>query len=610
MVAGPLAPGARQGARRAPADLRAESGRVRAVFNGHLHWNHLDVIAGIPYVTVQSLIENLDDDAPGRPAAAHAVVRADRRGGWRSTSAATTRRGIRSSGERAVAPSLVVGLGSSVVPARARACSRRRGHRAARPRRSAPRPRRPRAAPRPAPASRPRPRRRRVRAGSRPRPALAVPSARATPIPKYACPVVLPAAPFTPSSPPPTPASPSSTATTCSPSSTARRPAPCLPTTRLAISSTCTTCRPRTAGECDGGARRACAATPPWPCSPARRDARRGHPRPRRVGVPRLRHAVLGLRGWAAQGARRLLRGDRRRARSPATASTSSGTTVDLFTTEWAARCADGRRVPQRLRLHARRPVARRQRVALRLRRAVPDRPGRPEGRLALRGALGPRRAHRPEDRVQARALAPALHRRRTPRRATTTRGSRAVPGSPDEITLEQWLRAERGLVGDAELPVCDGCECGACATLAEDGEKTPCGEASLRLDARGRVAAPAEAPHLRRRHVATRRTACVAVDVKVARAGAHADAAPRDGAGRADVRRRRDVRGARALPEHAPHAATPTCPARGASRSSPCPRPPPRPAGRGAHRSPAASSRRRGTERTWCSPQSQAKRR
>jgi 3',5'-cyclic AMP phosphodiesterase CpdA len=50
-------------------------GDVRAVFNGHLHWNHLDVIGGIPYVTLQSLIENLDDDAPGRAAAAHAVVR-------------------------------------------------------------------------------------------------------------------------------------------------------------------------------------------------------------------------------------------------------------------------------------------------------------------------------------------------------------------------------------------------------------------------------------------------------------------------------------------------------------------------------------------------------
>ena len=47
--------------------------KVIAVFNGHLHWNHFDICGGIPYVTVQSLIENLDEDAPGRPAAAHAV---------------------------------------------------------------------------------------------------------------------------------------------------------------------------------------------------------------------------------------------------------------------------------------------------------------------------------------------------------------------------------------------------------------------------------------------------------------------------------------------------------------------------------------------------------
>jgi D-alanyl-D-alanine carboxypeptidase len=70
-------------------------------------------------------------------------------------------------------------------------------------------------------------------------------------------------------------------------------------------------------------------------------------------------------------------------------------------------------------------------------------------------------------------------------------------PGTPDEITLEQWLRAKRGLVGDAELPVCDGCQCGACATLAEDDATTPCKAESLRLDAQGRVAAPAEPPHL-----------------------------------------------------------------------------------------------------------------
>lgn len=59
------------------AELRRileESGKVRVVFNGHVHRNHLDVIRGIPYVTVQSLIENLDDDAPGRPSAAYAVA--------------------------------------------------------------------------------------------------------------------------------------------------------------------------------------------------------------------------------------------------------------------------------------------------------------------------------------------------------------------------------------------------------------------------------------------------------------------------------------------------------------------------------------------------------
>lgn len=52
--------------------------QVLAVFNGHLHWNHLDLVGGIPFVTLQSLIENLDEDAPGRPAMAHAVVRISR----------------------------------------------------------------------------------------------------------------------------------------------------------------------------------------------------------------------------------------------------------------------------------------------------------------------------------------------------------------------------------------------------------------------------------------------------------------------------------------------------------------------------------------------------
>jgi Icc protein len=65
--------------RRAIRALFEGHGDVRAVFNGHLHWNHLDLVGGIPFVTLQSLIENLDDDAPGRPAAAHAIARISER---------------------------------------------------------------------------------------------------------------------------------------------------------------------------------------------------------------------------------------------------------------------------------------------------------------------------------------------------------------------------------------------------------------------------------------------------------------------------------------------------------------------------------------------------
>jgi len=76
-------------------------------------------------------------------------------------------------------------------------------------------------------------------------------------------------------------------------------------------------------------------------------------------------------------------------------------------------------------------------------------------------------------------------------------------PGTPDEITLEQWIRAQRGLAGDTEVPVCDGCQCGACATLAADDSRAPCGKASLTLDDVGRVLSPAEPPRLVDAHVA-----------------------------------------------------------------------------------------------------------
>jgi Icc protein len=65
--------------RRALRQVIERSGKVVAVFNGHVHWNHLDIIRGIPYVTLQSLCENLDEDAPGRAAAAYAVCDLDER---------------------------------------------------------------------------------------------------------------------------------------------------------------------------------------------------------------------------------------------------------------------------------------------------------------------------------------------------------------------------------------------------------------------------------------------------------------------------------------------------------------------------------------------------
>jgi D-alanyl-D-alanine carboxypeptidase len=70
-------------------------------------------------------------------------------------------------------------------------------------------------------------------------------------------------------------------------------------------------------------------------------------------------------------------------------------------------------------------------------------------------------------------------------------------PGTPDEITLEQWLRSKRGLLGDTELPVCDGCHCGACATMADDDRGTPCGEQALRLDDTGKLRTAPEEPRV-----------------------------------------------------------------------------------------------------------------
>ena len=99
-------------------------------------------------------------------------------------------------------------------------------------------------------------------------------------------------------------------------------------------------------------------------------------------------------------------------------------------------------------------------------------------------------------------------------------------PGTFDEITLEQWLRRERGFAGDAELPVCDGCQCGACATLSDDDAATPCGKESLRLDGDGRVVEPGEAPHVVDAHATAAADGSTRVEI-VVHAPAHTPTQP-----------------------------------------------------------------------------------
>ncbi|MCC6878036.1 MAG: M15 family metallopeptidase [Sandaracinaceae bacterium] len=68
--------------------------------------------------------------------------------------------------------------------------------------------------------------------------------------------------------------------------------------------------------------------------------------------------------------------------------------------------------------------------------------------------------------------------------------------GTLSEIAFEQWLRAARGLDEPIAPPVCDGCNCGACATLAGD-ERSPCAGRAMQLDAQGRAVAATELPAL-----------------------------------------------------------------------------------------------------------------
>lgn len=68
--------------------------------------------------------------------------------------------------------------------------------------------------------------------------------------------------------------------------------------------------------------------------------------------------------------------------------------------------------------------------------------------------------------------------------------------GTPSEITLEQWLRSERGEPDPVGAPVCDGCNCDRCATFAT-GEDRPCETPAVVLDEAGRPAAATAPPRL-----------------------------------------------------------------------------------------------------------------
>jgi D-alanyl-D-alanine carboxypeptidase len=90
-------------------------------------------------------------------------------------------------------------------------------------------------------------------------------------------------------------------------------------------------------------------------------------------------------------------------------------------------------------------------------------------------------------------------------------------PGAPDEITLEQWLRAKQARAGDAELPVCDGCQCEACATLNAGEKKAhPCGDDALWIDEHGQPMAGEGEPTILDVRFGTARKEGTVVEVRV----------------------------------------------------------------------------------------------
>lgn len=98
----------------------------------------------------------------------------------------------------------------------------------------------------------------------------------------------------------------------------------------------------------------------------------------------------------------------------------------------------------------------------------------------AVHGAMDPRTGYAYEP-WHLRYMGPSLTREFSAARA------RSGVGTASEITVDQWLRQRAGRVDDADLPVCDGCACGACSTL-QASESGPCArDEMLVVDADGR---------------------------------------------------------------------------------------------------------------------------
>ncbi len=74
--------------------------------------------------------------------------------------------------------------------------------------------------------------------------------------------------------------------------------------------------------------------------------------------------------------------------------------------------------------------------------------------------------------------------------------------GTGGEISLEQWLRRRHGIPGDADLPTCDGCTCGLCATFHHrhaggHEARGPCDGDALLLGDDGQPVGTTEAPRV-----------------------------------------------------------------------------------------------------------------